>query len=263
MSDYREIRYEVEDQIATLTFNRPEHRNPISADMLEEVASAVRAAQRDDSVRVLVITGAGRAFCSGGDVKSMAQVASAGGGALSTRQEQVGLIQETQLLLRRFPKVLIAAVNGAAYGAGLDLACAADFRLAADTARFCEVYVRLGLAPGGGGAWLLPRIVGLTNALDLILSGEPIDAQTALSIGLVSRVVPARGAARRDAGVRAAIRAVLAPRGPGGQADGAAWARDVVRGGARFHSPADRRAATNRGPQGRPARPPGAPPTAL
>src|SRR6266850_3587057 len=191
MSDYREIRYEVEDQIATLTFNRPEHRNPISVDMLGEVADAVRAAQQDDGVRVLVLTGAGRAFCSGGDVKSMAQVASAGGGALSARQEQVGLIQETQLLLRRFPKVLIAAVNGAAYGAGLDLACAADFRLAADTARFCEVYVRLGLAPGGGGAWLLPRIVGLTNALDLVLSGEPIDAAEALRIGLVSRAVPA------------------------------------------------------------------------
>ena len=149
MSDYREIRYEVRDQIATLTFNRPEHRNPISVDMLGEIASAVRAAQQDDGVRVLVITGAGRAFCSGGDVKSMAEVAmSAGGGALSARHEQVGLIQETQLLLRRFPKVLIAAVNGAAYGAGLDLAVAADFRLAADTARFCEVYVRLGLAPG-------------------------------------------------------------------------------------------------------------------
>jgi len=221
MSDYREIRYEVEDQIATLTFNRPEHRNPISVDMLGEVAGAVRAAQQDDDVRVLVITGAGRAFCSGGDVKSMAQVASAGGGALSTRQEQVGLIQETQLLLRGFPKVLIAAVNGAAYGAGLDLACAADFRLAADTARFCEVYVRLGLAPGGGGAWLLPRIVGLTNALDLILSGEPIDAHTAQSIGLVSRVVPAdelpaatREFARRFAlsaprGVQVAKRTVL------------------------------------------------------
>src|SRR5262245_54821110 len=191
MSAYREILYAVDEQIATITFNRPEHRNPISADMLQEVARAVRLAQQDDDVRVLVITGAGRAFCSGGDVKSMAEVASAGGAALSARQEQVGLIQETQLLLRRFPKVLIAAVNGAAYGAGLDLACSADFRLAADTARFCEVYVRLGLAPGGGGAWLLPRIVGLTNALDLVLSGEPIDAPTALAIGLVSRGVPA------------------------------------------------------------------------
>ena len=221
MTDYREIRYEVDEQIATVTFNRPEHRNPISVAMLGEVRTAVHAAQQDDDVRVLVITGAGKAFCSGGDVKSMADVASAGARGLSERQEQVGFIQETQLLLRRFPKVLIAAVNGAAYGAGLDLACAADFRLAADTARFCEVYVRLGLAPGGGGAWLLPRIVGLTNALDLILSGEPIDAQTALSIGLVSRVVPAdtlpaatREFARRFAlsaprGVQVAKRTVL------------------------------------------------------
>jgi 2-(1,2-epoxy-1,2-dihydrophenyl)acetyl-CoA isomerase len=221
MSDYREILYAVEEHVATLTFNRPEHRNPISAEMLDEVGRAVRAAQGDDAVRVLVITGAGKAFCAGGDVKSMAQVAGAGGTALSARQEQVGLIQETQLLLRRFPKVLIAAVNGAAYGAGLDLACAADFRLAADSARFCEVYVRLGLAPGGGGAWLLPRIVGLTNALDLVLSGEPIDAETALRIGLVSRVAPAaelpavtREFARRFAlssprGVQVAKRTVL------------------------------------------------------
>jgi 2-(1,2-epoxy-1,2-dihydrophenyl)acetyl-CoA isomerase len=212
MSAYREILYEVDEQVATVTFNRPEQRNPISTDMLEEVGAAVRAAQQDDDVRVLVLTGAGRAFCSGGDVKSMAHVASAGAAALSARQEQVGLIQETQLLLRRFPKVLIAAVNGAAYGAGLDLACAADFRLAADTARFCEVYVRLGLAPGGGGAWLLPRIVGLTNALDLILSGEPIDAEAALRIGLVSRVVPAADlpAATRDFALRFAL---SAPRG--------------------------------------------------
>jgi enoyl-CoA hydratase/carnithine racemase len=220
MNDYREIRYEVEEQIGT-TFNRPEQRNPISVGLLDEVASAVRAAQQDDAVRVLVITGAGRAFCSGGDVKSMAQVPRAGGGAVSVPQEQLGLIQETHLLLRRFPKVLIAAVNGAAYGAGLDLACAADFRLAADTARFCEAYVRLGLAPGGGGAWLLPRIVGLTNALEMILSGEPIDAETALSIGLVSRVAPAdqlpaatREFARRFAlsaprGVQVAKRTVL------------------------------------------------------
>src|SRR5215510_13193990 len=191
MSAFGEIRYEVDEHIATITFNRPEQRNPISVEMLEEVGRAVRAAQSDDDVRVLVITGAGRAFCSGGDVKSMAQVAASGGATVAARQEQVGLIQETQLLLRRFPKVLIAAVNGAAYGAGLDLACAADFRLAADTARFCEVYVRLGLAPGGGGAWLLPRLVGVTNALDLVLSGEPIDAAEALRIGLASRVVPA------------------------------------------------------------------------
>jgi len=208
MSTFGEIRYEVDEHIATITFNRPEQRNPISVEMLEEVGRAVRAAQSDDDVRVLVITGAGRAFCSGGDVKSMAQVAASGGATVAARQEQVGLIQETQLLLRRFPKVLI----GAAYGAGLDLACAADFRLAADTARFCEVYVRLGLAPGGGGAWLLPRIVGLTNAMDMILSGEPIDAATALAYGLVSRGEPAEElpAATREFAERFAL---SAPRG--------------------------------------------------
>jgi enoyl-CoA hydratase/carnithine racemase len=209
MTSYREIRCEVAEHIATITFNRPEQRNALSPVMLDELAGAVRAAQADDAVRVLVITGAGRAFCAGGDTKTMAEVA---GGPVPAGREQVGQIQEVQLLLRRFPKPAIAAVNGAAYGAGLDLACAADFRLAADTARFCEVYVRLGLAPGGGGAWLLPRIVGLTNALDMILSGEPIDADTALRIGLVSRVVPADAlaAATREFAQRFAL---SAPRG--------------------------------------------------
>jgi enoyl-CoA hydratase/carnithine racemase len=190
MPIYSEIRYESSDHVATLTWQRPEHRNALTPTMLGEALQAVREAQADTAVRVLMITGAGRAFCAGGDTKAMAEVISAGG-PVTPEREQVGQIQELQLLLRRFPKVVIAAVNGSAYGAGLDLACAADFRLAADTARFCEVYVRLGLAPGGGGAWLLPRLVGITNALDLVLSGEPIDAAEALRIGLVSRVVPA------------------------------------------------------------------------
>jgi 2-(1,2-epoxy-1,2-dihydrophenyl)acetyl-CoA isomerase len=189
MATYSEVRYESADHIATLTWNRPEARNALTPMMLGEAMQAVQEARDDDAVRVLVITGAGAAFCAGGDTKRMAEVV-AGAGS-SPEREQVGQIQELQLLLRRFPKVVIAAVNGSAYGAGLDLACAADFRVAAESARFCEVYVRLGLAPGGGGAWLLPRIVGLTNALDLVLSGEPIDAATALRMGLVSRVAPA------------------------------------------------------------------------
>jgi 2-(1,2-epoxy-1,2-dihydrophenyl)acetyl-CoA isomerase len=190
MPSYREIRYDAADHVATLTWNRPEARNALTATMLGETIQAVREAQDDAAIRVLVITGAGRAFCAGGDTKAMAEVV-ASGTAEPPDRERLGQIQELQLSLRRFSKVVIAAVNGAAYGAGLDLACTADFRLAADTARFCEVYVRLGLAPGGGGAWLLPRIVGVTNALDLVLSGEPIDAAEALRIGLVSRVVPA------------------------------------------------------------------------
>lgn len=190
MPAYQEIRYEAADHVATLTWHRPEQRNALTPTMLREALHAVADAHDDDGVRVLVITGAGPAFCAGGDTKAMAEVV-AGGGRAPAEREQLGQIQELQLALRRFPKVVIAAVNGAAYGAGLDLACGADFRLAADTARFCEVYVRLGLAPGGGGAWLLPRLVGVTNALDLVLSGEPIDAAEALRIGLVSRVVPA------------------------------------------------------------------------
>src|SRR5689334_20189211 len=149
MTSYREIFYTVGDHIATIAFNRPESQNALSPVLLEETMAAVRQAQADDAVRVLVLTGTGRAFCSGGNVKSMAEVA---GGPAPARAEQVGQIQELQRLFRRFPKPFIAAVNGAAYGAGLDLACAADFRIAAETARFCEVYVRLGLAPGGGGA---------------------------------------------------------------------------------------------------------------
>ena len=209
MTTYREILYTVADQIATITFNRPESQNALSPVLLEETLDAVRATQADDAARVLVLTGAGRAFCSGGDVKSMAQVA---GGPVPANREQVGQIQELQRLFRRFTKPFIAAVNGAAYGAGLDLACAADFRLAAETARFCEVYVRLGLAPGGGGAWLLPRIVGLTPALDMVLSGEPIDAATAQRIGLVSRVVPAADLAAATAEFARRF-ALSAPRG--------------------------------------------------
>lgn len=190
MPDHREIRYEAADHVATLTWNRPEARNALTRTMLGEAMQAVRQAQDDPAVRVLVVTGAGRAFCAGGDTKAMAETLGSGAPEAPER-ERLGQIQELQLMLRRFPKVVIAAVNGAAYGAGLDLACTADFRLAADSARFCEVYVRLGLAPGGGGAWLLPRLVGVTCALDLVLSGEPIDAAEALRIGLVSRVVPA------------------------------------------------------------------------
>src|SRR5215468_835496 len=104
MSTFGEIRYEVDEHIATITFNRPEQRNPISVEMLEEVGRAVRAAQSDDDVRVLVITGAGRAFCSGGDVKRMAQVAASGGATVAARQEQVGLIRRPSSSCAAFPR---------------------------------------------------------------------------------------------------------------------------------------------------------------
>lgn len=191
--DYREIRYEVDDHVATITMNAPDRLNAFSLGMLGEMAEAAARAEETPEVRAVVLTGAGRAFSTGGNVKTMGEVAAS---RTPIEQQTVTHIQRLQVVLRRLSKPFIAAVNGAAYGAGLDLACAADFRIASETATFAEVYVRLGLAPGGGGAWLLPRIVGLTRALDLVLSGERIDAQEALRIGLVSRVVPAADLAR-------------------------------------------------------------------
>lgn len=185
--DYQEILYEVESHIATITLNCPERLNAFSPLMLGEVADAAQRAQDDPEVRALILTGAGRAFCSGGNVKTMARAANQTPRASRLR---LSTVHQAQLTFRRLGKPLIVAVNGAAYGGGLDLTCAGDFRIAADDARFAEVYVRIGLAPGGGGTWFLPRIVGLTKALELILSGETIDAQEALSIGLVSQVVP-------------------------------------------------------------------------
>jgi 2-(1,2-epoxy-1,2-dihydrophenyl)acetyl-CoA isomerase len=185
--EYQEILYEVEHHIATITLNCPERLNAFSPVMLGELADAAQQAQDDPAVRAIILTGAGRAFCSGGNVKTMAQAAAKDA---QPGRQRLATVHQAQLTLRRLAKPLIVAVNGPAYGGGLDLACAGDFRIASDQARFAEVYVRLGLAPGGGGTWFLPRIVGLTKALELILSGETIDAQEALRIGLVSQVVP-------------------------------------------------------------------------
>jgi 2-(1,2-epoxy-1,2-dihydrophenyl)acetyl-CoA isomerase len=181
-----EVLYRVEEHIATITLNAAERLNALSEPMLRSLADAAARAQEDPAARAVILTGAGRAFCAGGDMKTMARAAE---DAPPGQPGTVAFVQRAQLALRRLAKPLVAAVNGPAYGAGLDLACAADFRVAARSARFCEVYVRLGLAPGGGGFWLLPRIVGLTHALELVLSGETIDADHALRIGLVSEVV--------------------------------------------------------------------------
>jgi len=192
-----EVLYAVDESIATITLNAPDRLNALSEAMLRGLAAAAAQAQDDPAARIVVLTGAGRAFCAGGDVKSMAQAADEGP---DRRRSTVALVQHAQLALRRIGKPLVAAVNGPAYGAGLDIACVADFRLAARSARFCEIYVRLGLAPGGGGFWLLPRIVGLTRALELVLTGETVDAERALAIGLVSQVAD-------DAELSAATRA--------------------------------------------------------
>lgn len=181
----------VEDGIVTLTLNRPEQRNPISdPDMMEALCDAVESADADSSVRVVILTAAGSVFSSGGNINAMRP----GGGLVDplpmrTRQNYRHGIQRLPLLFERIEVPVIAAVNGPAIGAGCDLACMCDVRIAAASARFAESFVKIGIVPGDGGAWLLPRVVGFSKACEMALTGDMIDAQEALACGLVSRVV--------------------------------------------------------------------------
>ena len=182
-----------EGPVLTVTLNRPEKRNPISdQDMVEALVEAMQGADADITVRAVILTGAGPAFSSGGDVAKMKP----GAGSLrdhlpaATRRNYKRGIQRLPLVFQALEVPVIAVVNGPAIGAGCDLACMCDVRIAAESARFAESFVKLGLVPGDGGAWLLPRIVGFSRATELALTGELIDARTALEYGLVSRVVP-------------------------------------------------------------------------
>lgn len=185
---YQDILFEVEDGIATITLNRPEQLNAFTPIMLEEVAQAVEEARDDDAIRVLVLTGAGRAFCSGGHVKTMGQAV--GEAAKTVGRQRLRGIHQMQSGLHNLNKPTIAAVNGPAVGGGLDLAMNCDLRIASDRATFSEIYVKLGLAPGAGGTYSLPRLVGLPKALELAMTGDFLDAQEALRLGLVNKVVP-------------------------------------------------------------------------
>jgi len=183
---------EQEGPILTVTLNRPQKRNPISdQDMIEALVETVQAADADIGVRVVILTGAGSAFSSGGDLSKMKP---ATGGLRArvpaqTRRNYKTGIQRLPVVFQALEVPVIAAVNGPAIGAGCDLACMCDVRIAGESARFAESFVKLGIIPGDGGAWLLPRVIGFSRATELALTGDTIDAQTALEYGLVSRVV--------------------------------------------------------------------------
>jgi enoyl-CoA hydratase/carnithine racemase len=196
--------------VLTVTLNQPERRNPISDPaMVDALCAAFDAADRDISIHIAILTGAGSAFSSGGDLNAMRPDA---GGLRSslpaqTRRNYREGIQRLPLLFQAMELPVIAAINGPAIGAGLDLSLACDVRIAAQSARFAESFVKLGIVSGDGGAWLLPRIVGFSKATQLSLTGETIDAQEALRIGLVGDVVPdaeLMSAARRMADAIAA-----------------------------------------------------------
>ncbi|WP_406270082.1 crotonase/enoyl-CoA hydratase family protein [Nocardia sp. NBC_00881] len=177
--------------VVVWTLNNPAVRNPISeADTITALEDAVTAANRDHSLRAAILTGAGSAFSSGGNVKQMRDRAGMFGGTPAE------LRQGYRHGIQRIPKALyqceiptIAAVNGPAIGAGCDLALLCDLRIAASTAVFAESFVKVGLIPGDGGSWLLPRAIGMARACEMAFTGEPIDAHTALDWGLVSQVV--------------------------------------------------------------------------
>lgn len=188
-----EIRYEVRDHVATITLNRPERMNSFSDGLLTGWAEALRAAAEDEDVRVVVVTGEGRAFCAGADLKAGedAQLSLGSDVPAAVRRNSLRFsVHRVPQALEYLDKPYIAAVNGPAVGAGMDMASMADIRIASDRARFGMTYVNVGIVPGDGGAWLLPRIVGVSKALELIWSGDLFDAQAALEMGYVSRVVP-------------------------------------------------------------------------
>jgi enoyl-CoA hydratase/carnithine racemase len=186
------VLWEQDEGVVTLTLNRPERRNPISeTEMVEALVDAVERLGRDRSVRVAILTGAGSAFSSGGDLHAMAKAAETRARSpADTPAYYTEGIQRITLALARTDVPVIAAVNGPAIGAGCDLACMCDIRIAAESARFAESFVKVGIIPGDGGAWLLPRAVGYAKACEMAFTGDALDAREALACGLVSRVVP-------------------------------------------------------------------------
>jgi enoyl-CoA hydratase/carnithine racemase len=179
------IRYETRDGVGTITLDRPARKNAFTVDMVDAWARLLRQAKRDPQVGALVLTGAGDAFCAGGDLGLIGGLDSS---ALNAKRVLTEHIHQVALAMDDLDKPVIAAVNGAAVGAGMDMALMCDIRFMARGARMSEGYVRLGLVPGDGGAYYLPRIVGVAKALELLWTGDPVDADEAQRIGLVSRV---------------------------------------------------------------------------
>jgi len=175
-----------DDAIATITLNRPEKLNAFAGTMREDLVAALRTVERDANCRVVVITGAGRAFCAGGDVEFMRELQQRRDVETFSKLLRAGgeiVMQIVQML-----KPVIASINGIAAGAGCNLALACDYRIASDQARLGESFVRIGLHPDWGGTWLLPRIIGRSKALELIMTGRMVEAAEALAIGMIDRV---------------------------------------------------------------------------
>lgn len=183
----KNVRYEVDQQVARVILDRPEKLNAFAGTMREDLIEALNAAGDDTQVRAVSITGEGRAFCAGGDISAMQQMQADEDVVSFTKLLKAGLNVVTTI--RELSKPVIASINGVAAGAGLNLALACDYRIAANHAKFGSTFVKIGLHPDWGGTYFLPRIVGPSRAMEMMMTGRMVEADEALRIGLVDEVV--------------------------------------------------------------------------
>ncbi len=185
--DDPQVLYSTEEHIGIITLNRPQVKNAFSPEMITKWRQSLEEARTDQAVRVIILTGSGDTFCSGANIRDLAE------GKLRSWEMKRFLwegVQRIALTMEDLDKPVIAAINGAAMGAGLDMALMCDLRVCSDRAKLAESYILMGMAPGDGGAYFLPRLVGISKALELLFTGDIISPTEALEIGLVNRVVP-------------------------------------------------------------------------
>jgi len=187
---YQQIRYDVSDDVATVTLHRPDRLNAYTTEMGGEVVDAFARAREDDAVRAVILTGAGRAFCAGVDLEHLKAHRAGGNAAAGPRLGEEPFLRSFPLELLAYPKPVIAAINGPAIGVGVTMTLPCDVRVAAEGAKLGLTFAKLGLLPGLGSTHLLPRLVGRAKALELVLMAKAIPAGEAAAIGLVNRVVP-------------------------------------------------------------------------
>jgi 2-(1,2-epoxy-1,2-dihydrophenyl)acetyl-CoA isomerase len=184
---YQTIQFEMHGSICLLTFNRPDRLNALTVEVANDFNAAVREAL-EKGARVIVLTGAGRAFCAGGDLREMQEIASREGRVEAFFDEPLRILNESILLIRRTPVPFIAAVNGVASGGGCNLALACDVVIAAESAKFNQAFIKIGLVPDCGGTFMLPRLVGWKRAAELMFTGDLITAPRAAEMGMINSV---------------------------------------------------------------------------
>lgn len=186
---YQTLLVELTESVGVITLNRPESLNALTTEVGREFQSAITQL-RDDGARAIIITGAGRAFCAGGDLREMQRIAERDGKVEAFFDEPLSLLNECITLIRRTPIPFIAAVHGAASGGGCNFALACDLVIAGESAKFNQAFIKIGLVPDCGGTFILPRLVGWKLATEMMITGDVINARRAQEIGIINAVVP-------------------------------------------------------------------------